>query len=175
MELEKLKKNTIVKLKKIKEEQDLSCAKIMDLLEERGQYVSESTIKKIFADGSEERSFRYQDSIAPLADVLLDMYGDQSHIDDVESLREIIREKNKQIEFLTIKIEEQKDVYSERKKMFEQRIDDLNVQISRLESMLLKREDCVARKDALLEKLLNAYFLKEENTDILSNNFSKNT
>ena len=33
MELEKLKRSTIVKLKKIKDEQDLSIKKIMDLIE----------------------------------------------------------------------------------------------------------------------------------------------
>ena len=102
MELEKLKKSTIIKLKKIKQEQNLSIKKIMDLLEDRGQFVSEGTLKKIFAEGSEEKSFRYQDTLAPLADVLLDIYGDQSEINDAGSLKQIIREKNKQIEFLMI-------------------------------------------------------------------------
>jgi len=150
MEIEKLKRSTIIKLKKIKEEQNLSISKIMDLIEERGQFVSEGTMKKIFADGSEEKNFRYQDTIAPLADVLMDIYGDQSGIEDAESLRQIIREKNKQIEFLMIKLEEQKDVYAERKTMYECRISDLNEQIARLDVS-------VERKDAMLTKLLNAY------------------
>ena len=154
MELEKLKKSTIVKLKKIKEEQDLSIKKIMDLIEERGMFVSEGTLKKIFADGSEERNFRYQDTIAPLADVLLDMYGDQSGVEDADSLRLIIREKNKQIEFLMIKLEEQKDIYAERKSMYESRIADLNAQLNRLDIS-------VERKDSVIEKLLNAYLNKE--------------
>lgn len=154
MELEKLKKSTIVKLKKIKEEQDLSIKKIMDLIEERGMFVSEGTLKKIFADGSEERNFRYQDTIAPLADVLLDMYGDQSGVEDADSLRLIIREKNKQIEFLMIKLEEQKDVYAERKSMYESRIADLNAQLNRLDIS-------VERKDSVIEKLLNAYLNRE--------------
>ena len=154
MELEKLKKSTIVKLKKIKEEQDLSIKKIMDLIEEHGMFVSEGTLKKIFADGSEERNFRYQDTIAPLADVLLDIYGDQSGIEDADSLRSIIREKNKQIEFLMIKLEEQKDVYAERKSMYESRIADLNAQLSRLDIS-------VERKDSMIEKLLNAYLNRE--------------
>lgn len=154
MELEKLKKSTIVKLKKIKEEQDLSIKKIMDLIEEHGMFVSEGTLKKIFADGSEERNFRYQDTIAPLADVLLDMYGDQSGIEDADSLRSIIREKNKQIEFLMIKLEEQKDVYAERKSMYESRIADLNAQLNRLDIS-------VERKDSMIEKLLNAYLNRE--------------
>lgn len=154
MELEKLKKSTIVKLKKIKEEQDLSIKKIMDLIEERGMFVSEGTLKKIFADGSEERNFRYQDTIAPLADVLLDIYGDQSGVEDADSLRLIIREKNKQIEFLMIKLEEQKDVYAERKSMYESRIADLNAQLNRLDVS-------VERKDSMIEKLLNAYLNRE--------------
>ncbi len=158
MELEKLKKSTIVKLKKIKEEQDLSIPKIMDLIEERGQFVSEGTLKKIFAEGSEEKNFRYQDTLAPLADVLLDIYGDQSGIDDIESLREIIREKNRQIEFLMVKMEEQKDTYAERKSMYECQISSLNAQLERLNNSM-------ERKESIIEKLLDA-FLKREALDI---------
>lgn len=148
MELEKLKKSTIIKLKKIKQEQDLSIKKIMDLLEDRGQFVSEGSLKKIFAEGSEEKSFRYQDTIAPVADVLLDIYGDQSEVNDIGSLKQIIREKNKQIEFLMIKLEEQKDIYAERKGIYEHRIEELNSQLNRLDAS-------VERKDKMLEKLIN--------------------
>lgn len=158
MELEKLKKSTIIKLKKIKQEQDLSIKKIMDLLEDRGQFVSEGSLKKIFAEGSEEKSFRYQDTLAPLADVLLDIYGDQSEINDVGSLKQIIREKNKQIEFLMIKMEEQKDVYAERKAMYEQRIEDLLTQLNRLDIS-------VSRKDEIIGKLMDKYLFKGDTSE----------
>jgi maltooligosyltrehalose synthase len=153
MELEKLKKSTIIKLKKIKQEQNLSIKKIMDLLEDQGQFVSEGTLKKIFAEGSEEKSFRYQDTLAPLADVLLDIYGDQSEVNDVATLKRIIREKNKQIEFLMVKMEEQKEVYAERKTMYERRIEDLNAQLKRLDIS-------VEKKDKMLEQLMNKYLFK---------------
>ena len=153
MELEKLKKSTIIKLKKIKQEQDLSIKKIMDLLEDQGQFVSEGTLKKIFAEGSEEKSFRYQDTLAPLADVLLDIYGDQSEVNDVATLKRIIREKNKQIEFLMVKMEEQKEVYAERKTMYERRIEDLNAQLKRLDIS-------VEKKDKMLEQLMDKYLFK---------------
>ena len=104
MEIEKMKRKTIHRLKEIKAEQGLSISQIMKMMEERGQYVGEATLKKVFADGSEEKSFRYQDTIMPIADVLLDLYGDKSGIDDAESLRHIIREKNKLIELLMIKL-----------------------------------------------------------------------
>ncbi|MBR5371411.1 MAG: hypothetical protein IK130_04275, partial [Oscillospiraceae bacterium] len=115
-----------------------------------GQFVSESTIKRVFADGSEEQSFRYQDSIAPIADVLLDMYGDTSNLDDAESLRHIIREKNKLIEFLMIKLDEKEADFDSRRSMYEERKVLYDRTIARL-------EDQIERKDAMIERLLNAY------------------
>ena len=155
MEIEKMKRRTIHRLKQIKAEQGLSIPKIMDLMEERGQFVSEATIKRVFADGSEDQNFRYQDSIAPIADVLLDMYGDTSKLDDADSLRQIIREKNKLIEFMMMKLDEkehdferQRALYEERKALYEKSIDRFETQI--------------ARKDELIERLLNKYLPEKE-------------
>ena len=155
MEIEKMKRRTIHRLKQIKAEQGLSIPKIMDLMEERGQFVSEATIKRVFADGSEDQNFRYHDSIAPIADVLLDMYGDTSKLDDADSLRQIIREKNKLIEFMMMKLDEkehdferQRALYEERKALYEKSIDRFETQI--------------ARKDELIERLLNKYLPEKE-------------
>ena len=127
----------------------------MDLLEQHVQYVSEATMNRIFAEGSEDKNFRYQDSIAPLADVLLDIYGESSESDDAESLRRIIREKNKMIEFLLLKMDEKdsefekmKTLYEERKALYEKSIDRFEIQI--------------ARKDELIERLLNTYLPQGE-------------
>ena len=169
MEIEKLKRKTIKRLKEIKDEQGLSIPKIADMLESRGQFVSEATLKKVFADGSEDRNFRYQDSLAPIADVLLDIYGDTSGLQDVESLKQIIREKNKMIEFLMIKIEEQTMVhankealYKERQSIYEHNLKRLEEEVDQLNEHLKSRENCIERKDALLEKLVNSYLLKDE-------------
>lgn len=167
MEIEKLKSKTIMQLKKIKDEQGLSIPKITEMLEARGQFVSEATLKKVFAEGSEDKNFRYQDSIAPIADVLLDKYGDETELQDVESLKQIIREKNKLIEFLMIKIEEQTGVhankealYKERQTLYEHNIKHLETDVAQLNEHLKDRERCIERKDAILEKLVNAYILK---------------
>lgn len=161
MELEKLKRKQIKRLKQIKTEQGLSIPQIMEIMEKQGKYVSEATMKKIFADGSEEKPFRYQDSIAPVADVLLDIYGDTSGLDDVESLRQIIREKNKLIELFVIKIEElgeeaksREKLYEDRKAAFEKTIESLELQVHRLHEQ-------VDRKDIMLEKLVNTILDKE--------------
>lgn len=169
MEIEKLKRKTIHRLKEIKQEQGLTIPQIADMLEARGQFISEATLKKVFQEGSEDKNFRYQDTIAPLADVLLDIYGDTSGLQDIESLKQIIREKNKLIEFLLIKIEEQASVYAnkealykERQALYEHNIQHLETEVSQLNNHLSNRERCVERKDELLERLLNAYLLKEE-------------
>ena len=150
MEIEKMKRKTIHRLKQIKAEQGLTIPKIMDLMEERGQFVSEATIKRVFADGSEEQNFRYQDSIAPIADVLLDMYGDTSNLDDADSLRHIIREKNKLIEFLMIKLDEKEQDFERQRVLYEERKANYEKTISRFETQILKKDD-------LIERLLNKY------------------
>ena len=154
MEVEKLKRTTIERLKRVKAEQGLSVSKIMEMLESKGKFVSEATIKRIFSEGSEEFNFRYQDSIAPLADVLLDLYGDTSGLDEVMALKQIIHDKNQTIEFMMIKFEEQKIFY-------EKNVAHLKGQIHRLNERLDLREKSIERKDVIMEKLLNAYLLKE--------------
>ena len=155
MEIEKLKRKTIHRLKQIKAEQGLSIAKIMDLMESRGQFVSEATIKRVFADGSEDQNFRYQDSIAPIADVLLDIYGESSDIDDTESLRRIIHEKNKLIEFLMLKMDEKEQEFEKRIALCEERKCLYEKTIDRFETQ-------VSRKDELIERLLNTYLPSKE-------------
>ena len=155
MEIEKMKRKTIHRLKQIKAEQGLTIPKIMDLMEERGQYVSEATIKRVFADGSEEQNFRYQDSIAPIADVLLDIYGEDSGIEDAESLRRIIREKNKLIEFLMMKLDEKEKEFDTRKSLYEERKAQYEKTIERFETQ-------ISRKDELIERLLNTYLPEKE-------------
>lgn len=155
MEIEKLKRKTIHRLKQIKSEQGLTIPKIMDLMEERGQYVSEPTIKRVFADGSEEQNFRYQDSIAPIADVLLDIYGDTSNLDDAESLRNIIREKNKLIEFLMLKLDEKEAEFEKRLAMYEERKSLYEKSIERFETQ-------IAMKDTIIARFLDTYLPEKE-------------
>ena len=161
MEIEKMKRKTIHRLKEIKAEQGLSISQIMKMMEERGQYVGEATLKKVFADGSEEKSFRYQDTIMPIADVLLDLYGDKSGIDDCEAMRHIIREKNKLIELLMMKLEEQEKAHDEKEIVYADRKAAFEKQIQHLEAQIARYEKAIDKKDDLIERLLNATITKE--------------
>lgn len=151
MEIEAMKKQTIERLKAVKREQELSISAIMDMLSTKGHFISEPTLKKVFSDNSDNYNFKYRDTIAPLADVLLDLYSE----DDDDRMKQLIREKNKLIEILIHKNEEQKADY-------ERRIAHLKNQVSRLENNLDFRERVINRKDEVIEKLLDRIGHKDD-------------
>lgn len=155
MEIEALKKQTIERLKRVKKEQELSIPKIMDMLSSKGYYLSEPTLKKVFSENSDTYNFKYRDTIAPLADVLLDLYGDATSETASDEVKHLIREKNKMIEILLYKNEEQKTDY-------ERRITHLKKQVDRLEGNLDFRERMIDNKDKTIYKLLDSITHKDE-------------
>lgn len=159
MEIEALKRQTIERLKRVKKEQELSYSAILDMLSMKGYYLSEPTLKKVFSENSDSYNFKYRDTIAPLADVLLDLYGEASGSEQSDEIKHLIREKNKMIEILLYKNEEQKSDY-------ERRIAHLKKQVERLEGNLDFREKMIDRKDAVIEKLFERIAHKD---DIIEN------
>lgn len=155
MEIEAMKKQTIERLKRVKKEQELSISQIMDMLNSKGYYLSEPTLKKVFSENSDTYNFKYRDTIAPLADVLLDLYGDATDESTSDEVKHLIREKNKMIEILLYKNEEQKADY-------EKRIAHLKKQVERLEGNLDFREKMIDRKDETISKLLDSISHKDE-------------
>lgn len=155
MEIEAMKKQTIERLKRVKKEQELSISQIMDMLNSKGYYLSEPTLKKVFSENSDSYNFKYHDTIAPLADVLLDLYGDATSETASDEVKQLIREKNKMIEILLYKNEEQKADY-------EKRIAHLKKQVERLEGNLDFREKMIDRKDETISKLLDSISHKDE-------------
>lgn len=155
MEIEALKKQTIERLKRVKKEQELSIPKIMDMLSSKGYYLSEPTLKKVFSENSDTYNFKYRDTIAPLADVLLDLYGDATSETASDEVKHLIREKNKMIEILLYKNEEQKTDY-------EHRITHLKKQVERLEANIDFRERMIDNKDKTIYKLLDSINHKDE-------------
>jgi hypothetical protein len=161
MESKKVIVRTIKRLKEIKEEQGLSVSQIMSKMAEKGYPVSESTLKRVFAPGSEKMSFRYQESIAPVAEVLFEEYGDTGATDDAAELRKIIADRDKTIENLMIKIEEQEKsaqqfqkMCTERRTLLESHISDLQAEVELLRSQIEK-------KDGMFERIMSRLVLRE--------------
>lgn len=63
----------ILKLKEVREERGLSYDKIVSILETNGDFLSKSSVSRVFKEGSEDKSFNYNTTIRPIAKALLDM------------------------------------------------------------------------------------------------------
>lgn len=148
MEIEKLQKTTVERLRTVRKEHGLTIPQVCEMLDAKGYFLSEATVKRVFSENHDPLSFRYRDTLAPLADVLLDLYSDKSSSDDVAALKAMIHDKNKMIDMLIVKNEDLKADY-------ERRINHLQKQIDKLEQHLDFRERVIERKDSVIEKLLN--------------------
>lgn len=147
MEIDEIKRKTVARLRAVKKEHDLSVSNIMEMLEARNCFISEATVKRVFSENADPTSFKYRDTIAPLADVLLDLYSDKSNIEDIEALKAMIHDKNKTINILIARDEERKADY-------DRRLNHMQKQIDRLDEHLMFRERVIERKDEVIEKLL---------------------
>ena len=148
MEIATLKKDTVERIRKVKKEKDMTISDILDLLEKKNYFLSEATLKRVFSENNDPSSFKYRDTIVPLADVLLDFYEDQSGTEELAALKSMIRDKNMTISILIAKNEEIRGDY-------DKRIAHLQKQIDRLEKNLDFREGVVQQKDKVIEKLIN--------------------
>lgn len=90
----------IHQLKEIKNEQGLSVQAIYNMLDEANCHVSINTLKKVFAEGSEDENFNFHGTIQPISRVLLGIYGKDKGNAEVDGLRAAVRVKDEQIEKL---------------------------------------------------------------------------
>lgn len=108
----------ILNLKQIRKESEITLPRLMEMIERNGDYVSMSTLRRVFAEGSEVVHFRYEDTIQPIARVLLHIDDDDtediSDAETVQALKHIISVKNDLIDDLKAQIEEMKSTYQKR-------------------------------------------------------------
>lgn len=159
-------KDIICKLKEVREEKGLSYSDILVLMEKNNDYLSKSTISRVFSDGSEELSFRYEETIRPIAKALLDIEtiedGDNMDIQAMKSLLKFkisrIEELERQIEQLETKLDKEKIKYHE--KMEQERaqwarsIEFLKEQVAYKDKRMDFLLDAVKEKDARYDELL---------------------
>lgn len=163
-------KDLIMKLKEVREEKGLSYNDIMDLMEKNGDYLAKSTLSRVFADGSEEMSFRYEETIRPIAKALLDIetIEDTDNM-DVRAMKSLLKYKierieelEKQIEHLQTALDKEKikhhEKLEEERERFNRSIDFLKEQINYKDKRMDLLLASVQEKDLLhremLEKLL---------------------
>ena len=100
----------IIQLKQIRKERNLSLQDVLDLVIASGGYTSLSSVKRVFAEGSENQNFRYQETIRPIARGLLGVTEETPENNDIsaneiDALKNVILLKDSMIHSLQNEIE----------------------------------------------------------------------
>ena len=152
-------RDIIIKLKEVREEKKLSYNDILKLLEKNGDYLSKSTLSRIFSDGSEETNFDYENTIRPIAKALLDI--ETIEVDDtmdVQALKTLLRYKIQRIEELEHQVE-QLSAALDREKV--KSSDKVERERERSNKSIEFLKEQIALKDKRMDMLLEHFFVKE--------------
>lgn len=151
-------------IKRIKAEHNLPNELILDLVAKNNGAVSESTLKRILEDGSEDKDFRYS-SIADTYNALTLEFSEDLRSDDIKELKIIISERNRWIDRLVEEIKTTKEDYAVREALYEQRKCNyeatIELQQQTYEQSLKILQERIEKQDAIIERLLDAHLVKE--------------
>lgn len=103
MELTKAQE-LITQLKESKARNEVTYPRIIERLEKIGKPLSLTTLRRVFADGSEANagSFSYENTLIPLAEVLLNIEdvptpADSPYAHDIDALKSVIHCQNEEL------------------------------------------------------------------------------
>ena len=159
-------KDIIIKLKEVRIEKGLSYGDILELMENNGDYVSKSTLSKLFAEGSEDSSsFRYEETIRPIAKALLDIETiEEDDNMDIKAMKSLLKYKIQRIEDLEQQIENLKAQLDKEKLKYHEKMDAERQNWSRSIEFLKEQ---VSLKDKRMDFLLDAVGAKDARYDEL--------
>lgn len=150
-------RDIILKLKEARIEKNLSLNDIVDLTNNR---VSKTTVQRVFADGSEDISFRYEDTIRPLVKALLDVDTIEDSDDmDTKALKSLLKLKIQRIEELENQLKEEKiknhEKMEKERKQYDTHIALLNEQIAIKDKRMDAMSERFNKKDEQYTQLVN--------------------
>ena len=149
-------KEIILKLKQTKQDKNLSLDDIVSLT---GDNISKTTVQRVFADGSENSSFRYNDTIRPLVKALLDVEEIEETDDmDTKALKSLLKLKIQRIEELEKQISDLRVIISEEKNKSHEKIEKERVQFERHIKLL---DEQIALKDKRMDEMKDRYDRKD--------------
>lgn len=152
-------KDIILQLKEVREEKGLSYNDILSLMEKNGDYLAKSTISRVFADGSEEMSFRYEETIRPIANALLDIENiEDNDTIDTRAMKSLLKYKVQRIEELEEQIRLLKEELDKEKISYHEKMDAERIQWNKSIDFLKEQ---VSLKDKRMDMLLDAVVVKD--------------
>lgn len=140
MEL-KTANDLIFRLKSVREERKLSLPDIMEMIEKNNDYISMTTLRRVFADGSECLDFSYDKTIRPIVNALLSSEEEApAAAAEIDLLKSVIRLKNETIDSLKERIDTIKSEYDRR--------------LAFLRDQIEKKDRRMDEKDAIIKMLM---------------------
>ena len=153
-------KDIIIKLKEVREEKNLSFGDILSLMEKNGDFLSKSTLSRVFAEGSEESNFKYEETIRPIAKAILDIETiEETDNMDIQAMKSLLKYKMQRIEDLEKKVSELEMALDKEKIKSHEKLDKERAQWNRSIEFLKEQ---VALKDKRMDLLLNSVSKKDE-------------
>jgi hypothetical protein len=135
----------VKQLKEIKEKNEITYPRIMDMMEANRKTVSLSTLRRVFSDGTDANSFSYENTLLPIAEVLLHVEdvptpADAPNAKEIDALKAVIRCQNEEISRL-----------HELKEHLESRVTFLLEQIEKKDRRMDEKDETIKR---LMDKVL---------------------
>ena len=158
-------RDVIIRLKEVwneKKAHGMQQSDILRMIEENGDYLSKSSISRVFADGSEDDSdrFSYENTLRPIAKLLLDMENIEDTDDmDTKALKALLKYKLERIEDLEMQIERLEAALDKEKIKSHEKLEMERAQ-SRTYIEFLKNQ--IELKDKRIDQLLEAVFEKDK-------------
>lgn len=109
-----------------------------------------STVKRVFSDGSESFGWQYENTLKPIADAVLGIYGpsEAATADEADALKAIIDYKSEKISELAAQLERCEESYRRR--------------IEFLKDQIALKDERIDRRDATMERLLAVILEREK-------------
>ena len=138
--LQKKISEIIRNLKRVRQENGLSISEIVRICEDSGNAVSETTIKKVFSDGSEALGFNYENTLKPIINALLDDHEETAETDMMVSVAQF---KEAKIQELEAQLTRQEDSYKRRIEFLMQQIEIKDARLDKRDEMISKLIDSI--------------------------------
>lgn len=138
--LQKKIAEVIRNLKRVRNENGLTISEIVNLCEKNGEAVSETTVKKVFADGSETFGFNYENTLKPIINALL---GDHEETAETDMMISVAQYKEIKIKHLEAQLARQEESYKRRIEFLKQQIDIKDDRIDKRDEMISKLIDSI--------------------------------
>lgn len=138
------KQELIKQLKEVKAKNEITYPRILDRMEKNGKFVSLTTLRRVFADGSEmnANSFNYETTLLPIAEALLNAEDvptsdDSPYATEIQGLKSVIHVQNEEI----VRLHELKE--------------HLEARITFLLEQIEKKDRRMDEKDEIIKRLMD--------------------